>query len=1131
MSQEGEAKDASVIKQGSIASFMRKRTQLVGFDTGHFKHVQYTVEFIDNSLDAIEAFHWKNTDPEMAYQIESGVESGLDKLVNLEAEFMDANTTVVQGLSPDLANVFSTMGESNGESASAQQAQAPAGITDAAEDEADESEDSRKVEIKTKLVQQTDVDARIDSIVTAMEDLINPYIDRVLSEPIIIIKLSEVEDPSLTFLDEKTAKLYCFEIFDSGTGIGAADLERFGTYLASSKSEKLKQTRGSQGFGSPSAFSDAQNTTGKPIQVISKHYKADVGNITEFFTTGENKKSYSIETQNIDTSFKHGTYVRLYYTNVKYKSGFVDTYVKQTALMNSHVNIIFIDPYGDVHEYPRLVNEFPEEPKYAKPHPASMNIGEFQDMLRTTTYTSLKQFLTHSFVRISDKNAQNVIYNTEDELQDKVGMLEISDKDCITIPEKADDFVYLLSEEQRVFGKSTKARKKMVIYLLSVANSAAIDAYKEIYKKYKATMKEIAKIDAEMKKAAAERDAAEKKKDKSEISKRIKDLEKSRKDAEKSKQDLKKEFHDFAKAHKDAFEEITDEKVESVIMEKYNTISVSGIEPKDISELQVNTLYKYFTIEKYLAPPTDTAIPVGADVLESVLVQEFGLQISKFDSYFADDEGSAIENDVITLPKTQKELKEEAEESGEEDQKYQALIKLSEDAFVRKMAAIPIIKVTELVTTIKKDFFKDLVDYPAEAYKNPEIYAEEIVEEDLDFVSAVTRPPTSGKGLAFVVEAAVAYGSNVKVPAKPADVVYRFVNRTPKLRDNADCAIWKTVTMVNWKNYMVDTFDNGIPKAPIRIFINVSGPFVHLMFKSQSKQALAEDDNLIKEIKLALEQVGRRLKAYISKKQRHADSKKRASRFIMFAPHVARALHGILSKVPEFQGKIASVDTIEERIVMAISGGSGKKGTDAIVPAGQKPAVAPTLNAPVNPVTAPASILAQPGRVMPKLAAGGTAVAKPAGTLAKPAPDVKSTVQQKLGVASTAPTKLVTSNGPVMKPDSKQTAVTTQATKPVAGVKPTIQSNSTAVPKPVPAAASPVAVAPTPPGAPVRLTEENILKFMPDGKYVKISYIIKALNITDITEARFLEVKLKTLINQGKVEREMQDGKSYYKKK
>src|SRR5271157_1406330 len=63
------------------------------------------------------------------------------------------------------------------------------------------------------------------------------------------------------------------------------------------------------------------------------------------------------------------------------------------------------------------------------------------------------------------------------------------------------------------------------------------------------------------------------------------------------------------------------------------------------------------------------------------------------------------------------------------------------------------------------------------------------------------------------------------------------------------------------------------------------------------------------------------------------------------------------------------------------------------------------------------------------------------------------------------------------------------------------------------------------------ITEENILKQMPDGKWVKISYIIKALDIKEITDARFLEVKLKSLLNQGKLERETQDGKSYYKKK
>ena len=46
------------IKEASIAKFMRKRTQLVGFDYGNFKHTQYAVEFIDNALDAIEKFQW-----------------------------------------------------------------------------------------------------------------------------------------------------------------------------------------------------------------------------------------------------------------------------------------------------------------------------------------------------------------------------------------------------------------------------------------------------------------------------------------------------------------------------------------------------------------------------------------------------------------------------------------------------------------------------------------------------------------------------------------------------------------------------------------------------------------------------------------------------------------------------------------------------------------------------------------------------------------------------------------------------------------------------------------------------------------------------------------------------------------
>ncbi|MCK5390528.1 MAG: hypothetical protein KAJ36_08550, partial [Candidatus Thorarchaeota archaeon] len=49
------------IKQGTIAKFMRKRTQLVGFETGLNKHTQYSIEFLDNAIDALESWWWKTS--------------------------------------------------------------------------------------------------------------------------------------------------------------------------------------------------------------------------------------------------------------------------------------------------------------------------------------------------------------------------------------------------------------------------------------------------------------------------------------------------------------------------------------------------------------------------------------------------------------------------------------------------------------------------------------------------------------------------------------------------------------------------------------------------------------------------------------------------------------------------------------------------------------------------------------------------------------------------------------------------------------------------------------------------------------------------------------------------------------
>ena len=115
-------------------------------------------------------------------------------------------------------------------------------------------------------------------------------------------------------------------------------------------------------------------------------------------------------------------------------------------------------------------------------------------------------------------------------------------------------------------------------------------------------------------------------------------------------------------------------------------------------------------------------------------------------------------------------------------------------------------------------------------------------------------------------------------------------NRVPKLRDNSDCATWKATASVNWRNYKVQTFDNGIPRGPIMVFIHVAGAYVHVMFKGQSKQALAEDEVLLREIKLALEDAGRKFRRYITRRETAKRKAKRAGILAMYADQFAQSL-------------------------------------------------------------------------------------------------------------------------------------------------------------------------------------------------------------------------------------------------
>jgi DNA topoisomerase-6 subunit B len=82
---------------------------------------------------------------------------------------------------------------------------------------------------------------------------------------------------------------------------------------------------------------------------------------------------------------------------------------------------------------------------------------------------------------------------------------------------------------------------------------------------------------------------------------------------------------------------------------------------------------------------------------------------------------------------------------------------------------------------------------------------------------------------------------------------------------------------------------------------------VWVPFTSESKEAIAHYPEIIKEIKLALQECGRRLSSYVNKKKNiQAESKKR-DYIDMFIPHVGDALKELLELKTSDKEKIEGI--------------------------------------------------------------------------------------------------------------------------------------------------------------------------------------------------------------------------------
>jgi DNA topoisomerase-6 subunit B len=158
-----------------------------------------------------------------------------------------------------------------------------------------------------------------------------------------------------------------------------------------------------------------------------------------------------------------------------------------------------------------------------------------------------------------------------------------------------------------------------------------------------------------------------------------------------------------------------------------------------------------------------------------------------------------------------------------------------------------------------------------------------------EFYAASSREPDVYRGRPFQIEAAIAFGG--ELPTEETARVIRFANRVPLLFQPSACSSFKAVAETGWRNYNLSQPRGSLPNGPIVVMIHMASVWVP--FTSESKEAIADYDEIRKEMKLALMECGRKLGTYLRKRQKMQREAARRDVFERYIGEISKAVNAI----------------------------------------------------------------------------------------------------------------------------------------------------------------------------------------------------------------------------------------------
>jgi DNA topoisomerase-6 subunit B len=218
----------------------------------------------------------------------------------------------------------------------------------------------------------------------------------------------EVKEETITKSDR-----FRIIIEDNGPGIVKKQIPNiFAKLLYGSKFHRLKQSRGQQGIGISAAALYGQLTTGKPVKIISRISPKHPAHYYELIIDTRKNEPKIIKESEIEWNKEHGTKVEIDLEGTYQKGGqSVDNYLKQTAISNPHVTIIYTNPNAEQIIFPRATEQMPKEAKDIMPHPYGVELGRLIKMLAWTKARTLQSFLMTEFSRVGSGTDKQICEN------------------------------------------------------------------------------------------------------------------------------------------------------------------------------------------------------------------------------------------------------------------------------------------------------------------------------------------------------------------------------------------------------------------------------------------------------------------------------------------------------------------------------------------------------------------------------------------------------------------------------------------------------------------------------------------------------------------------------------------------